>query len=62
MRASLAAGTLIEVLPEFTCEPMPVSLVHGHARHVPRRVRAVMAWIAQIMTPHLDGSPRSPAP
>lgn len=62
MRASLAAGALVEVLPEFTCEPMPVSLVHGHARHVPRRVRAVMAWIAQIMTPHLDSSPRPPAP
>ena len=39
--ADLAAGTLAEVLPDHTCEPMPVSLVHPHGRTVPRRVRAV---------------------
>jgi DNA-binding transcriptional LysR family regulator len=42
-------GLLVEVLPELTCAPMPVSLVHGHGRNVPRRVRAVMAWIAQVV-------------
>jgi len=35
------------------CEPMPVSLVHGHGRNVPKRVRAVMAWIAQVIAPPL---------
>jgi DNA-binding transcriptional LysR family regulator len=51
---AIAAGTLVEVLPQHTCEPLPVSLVHAHGRSVPRHVRAVMSWIAALLTPHLD--------
>jgi DNA-binding transcriptional LysR family regulator len=54
MLASLAAGTLVEILPDHPCAPMPVSLVHAHGRNVPRRVRAFMAWLAGVMAPHLD--------
>ncbi len=54
MAASLAAGTLVEILPELTAAPMPVSIVHGHARNVPRRVRAVINWLAQQLEPHLE--------
>lgn len=46
-------GTLIEVLPDLTAEPMPISLVHGHGRNMPKRVRAVMAWLAQRIAAHL---------
>ena len=53
MAASLAAGTLVEILPELRAAPMPVSIVHGHARNVPKRVRAVMSWLAQQLEPHL---------
>ena len=53
MLPSIAAGELVEVLREHTCEPMPVSLVHAHGRNVPRPVRLVMSWIAQLCTPHL---------
>ncbi len=51
----IKAGELVEVLPDLTCEPMPVSLVHGHGRSVPKRVRAVMTWLAQVMEPALLG-------
>jgi DNA-binding transcriptional LysR family regulator len=54
MRASLAAGAIVEVLPEHTCAPMPVSLVHPHTRAVPKRVRAVMTWLAQRMAPFVE--------
>jgi DNA-binding transcriptional LysR family regulator len=50
---SIAAGDIVEVLPKHTCEPLPVSLVHAHGRNVPKNVRAVMAWIAQLLEPHL---------
>jgi len=46
-------GTLVELLPEFTPAPMPVSIVHPHGRNVPKRVRAVMGWIAQTIEPYL---------
>jgi DNA-binding transcriptional LysR family regulator len=52
----LARGELVEILPEHTAAPMPVSLVHAHGRAVPRRARAVMGWIAQVLAPHLDGA------
>lgn len=54
MLRALAAGELIEILPELTAAPMPVSIVHGHARNVPKRVRAVMTWMAQLLEPHLE--------
>jgi DNA-binding transcriptional LysR family regulator len=54
----LADGSLVEVLPELTSEPMPVTLVHGHGRSVPRRVRAVMSWVADLIRPGL--APSSP--
>lgn len=54
MLPSLASGALVEVLPDFTCQPMPVSLVHAHGRNVPKRVRAAMSWLSQLMEPHLE--------
>jgi DNA-binding transcriptional LysR family regulator len=53
VRALLEDGVLVEVLPELTCEPMPVALVHPHGRRVPKRVRAVMSWLASVVAPRL---------
>lgn len=50
----LASRELVEVLPEYRCPPMPVSVLHTHGRHPPRRVRAVLRWIADVVRPHLD--------
>jgi len=55
-REGLERGLIVEVLPELPCAPMPVSLVHGHGKSVPKRVRAVMAWIAQTVAPLLERS------
>ncbi len=46
----LAQGTCVEVLPHLTCAPMPVSLLHTHGRSVPRRVRAVLSWMTELLT------------
>lgn len=54
----LAAGTLVEVLAEWPAEPMPVSLLYVHRRHLPMRVRAFMDWLAAIVRPLLE--PRAP--
>jgi DNA-binding transcriptional LysR family regulator len=54
MLTSVAAGALVEVLPTLTCAPIPVSLLHTHGRSVPRRVRAVMSWISELLSPHLE--------
>ena len=54
VRQLLEDGVLVEILPDLVSEPMPVSLVHGHGRNVPRRVRAVMQWLASVVTPRLE--------
>lgn len=54
MHVHLAAGTLVEVLPALTCAPMPISLLHTHGRSVPRRVRAVMTWVTEVMAPYFE--------
>jgi DNA-binding transcriptional LysR family regulator len=53
VRAAFADGSLIEVLPDHPCPAMPVSIVHGHGRNVPRRVRAVMTWLTQVVQAYL---------
>lgn len=53
MRPHVDAGRLVELLPAFTAPPLPVSLVYAHRRQLPLRVQAVMAWIAEVLTPHL---------
>lgn len=50
----LASGRLIEVLKDFPAEPMPVSLLYAHRRHLPQRVKVFMDWLASLMRPHVD--------
>lgn len=45
-------GQLVEILPEFVAEPMPVSLLYGSRRHVPARAQEFMNWLARIVRKH----------
>lgn len=45
------ANKLVEVLPELTARPVPITLLHTHGRSVPRRVRAVMTWLTELLAP-----------
>jgi len=46
-------GSLVEVLPQLAAEPMPVTLLYPQRRNLPRRVRAFMDWVAELLTPSL---------
>jgi len=50
---SVTTGELVEILPRHTCQPLPVSIVHAHGRQMPRHVRVVMSWIAEILKTQL---------
>ena len=52
-RRFVDAGLLVEVLPQFTAAPMPVSLLYPHRRQIAPRVKAIMNWIAEVLEPHL---------
>ncbi len=49
----LARGELVEVLPQCAAPPMPLTLVYANRRHLPRRVRMVMDWLAEVVGAHL---------
>lgn len=53
VRRLFADGQLVEVLPAWRAAPLPVSLLYAHRRHLPQRVQSFMAWVAEILQPHL---------
>ncbi|WP_428827570.1 LysR family transcriptional regulator [Azonexus sp. IMCC34842] len=55
LRPLIDAGRLVEVLPAYRAHPMPVSLLYANRRHLPRRTRLFMAWLAELLHPRLVG-------
>ena len=53
LRQLVQSGHLVEILPEHTAAPMPVSIVHAHGKQVPTRVRVVIDWLSEVVTPTL---------
>ncbi|CAN7268033.1 LysR family transcriptional regulator [Pseudoxanthomonas sp. LjRoot168] len=54
LRTLVEQGLLEEVLPQYAAEPMPVTLLYAHRRHLPQRVQAFMAWLTETTRPYLD--------
>ncbi|MBA7803934.1 LysR family transcriptional regulator [Citrobacter freundii] len=54
VREALRAGTLVEVLPQYRAEPMPVSLLYPHRRNLSRRVHLFMEWLTGVMKDYVD--------
>ncbi|WP_375576167.1 LysR family transcriptional regulator [Paracidovorax oryzae] len=50
----LAQGELVEVLPQYAAPPMPLTLMYANRRNLPRRVRAVMDWLAEVVGEYLQ--------
>jgi DNA-binding transcriptional LysR family regulator len=44
---------LVEIMPDFTAMPMPVSLLYPQRRLMAPRVKAMLNWIEQIVAPYL---------
>lgn len=61
VRDYLQSGELIEVLPEYTCQPMPISIVYQSKQQMPKRIRCFMEWIEATFlantTPNKNGNP-----
>lgn len=49
MKSLLNQKKLVEVLPHFRAEPMPVSLIYPHRRNLARRVHVFMEWLTLAM-------------
>ncbi|MEZ0232001.1 MAG: LysR family transcriptional regulator [Methylophilaceae bacterium] len=50
----IEAAALIEVLPSYKAEPMPISLLYPNRRNQPKRVQVFMEWIQILMQQYID--------
>ncbi len=50
VESEIASGELIEILPEYVCQSMPLTLLYESRHYVPRRVRAFMDWLVSVVT------------
>lgn len=50
----LKQGSLIEILPQYRAEPMPVSLLYPHRRNLSRRVHLFMEWLTGVLKNYVD--------
>ncbi len=48
--ALLASGELVEVLPKWRPQALPVSVVYSHNKHLSPRVRVFVDWVAQVLS------------
>lgn len=52
----LRAGDLVEILPEWRAEPMPMTLLYQHRRHFSNRLQVFADWLCALLAPCLhDG-------
>ncbi len=48
VRGHLAAGELVEVMPDLRAEPMPLAFVYPHRSRLSRRLKVFMDWAARL--------------
>lgn len=54
VKAQLKNGSLVEILPQYRAEPMPISLLYPHRRNLSRRVHLFMEWLTEILRSYVD--------
>lgn len=48
----LLSGELVEILADYRPQPMKISLIYAHRRHVPERCRVFMDWLQNLIAEH----------
>ncbi|CAN5220346.1 LysR family transcriptional regulator [soil metagenome] len=61
VHAQLADGRLVEILPDETAPPMPMTVLYPHRRNLSKRLQAFIAWLAGVLQPYLESSHASAA-
>ena len=49
VRDCIASGTLVEVMPRHRAEPLPMTLLYPHRRHLSRRLQAFIEWVVPLL-------------
>lgn len=54
VRDHLDAGELIEVMPGYRAQPLPMTLLYPHRRHLSRRVQVFADWLIDLLDRTLE--------
>ena len=49
----LAAGDLVEVMPDWRAESLPMTILYPHRKHLSRRVQAFVEWVVPLLNSSL---------
>lgn len=49
VRDQVKSGELIEVMPDFRAQPMPMNLLYPHRKHLSRRHQLFADWLGQLL-------------
>ncbi len=49
VRQHLDAGELVEVMPDYRAEPLPMTLLYPHRQHLSRRVQVFADWLEALL-------------
>lgn len=58
MQRLLESGQMVEILHGYRAPALPVTLLYGNRRHLAKRVRLFMNWLAEVLQPCLYATPR----
>jgi LysR family transcriptional regulator for bpeEF and oprC len=48
----VAAGRMVQLLPEWTSDPVPVHIVYPQNRHLSAKVRVFVEWVSELLANH----------
>jgi LysR family transcriptional regulator for bpeEF and oprC len=49
VKAHIAAGELVEVMPDHRAPPMPLTLLYPHRQHLSRRLQVFTDWLSELL-------------
>lgn len=52
-RHHLDSGELVEVMPGFRADPLPMTLLYPHRQHLSRRLHVFMQWLEGLLKEHI---------
>jgi len=58
----IAAGRMLQVLPEWSSDPLPVHVVYPQNRHLSAKVRVFVEWISELFAAHPNLRLQAPRP
>jgi LysR family transcriptional regulator for bpeEF and oprC len=52
LQRHVADGRMVQLLPDWTSDPLPVHIVYPQNRHLSAKVRVFVEWVSDLFTSH----------